>query len=199
MNKSLENQSILPAYISDNTRLNTAICFAVEKHNGQLRKTSTLPYILHPLETMNILAAMRADIPLMIAGILHDTLEDTDATYHDLVSTFGEDVARLVQEHTDNPNHNWQERKNAEILTCQKGTYRVKQLILADKVSNLRTMVRDKHILGNALWDCFSQPKEKQAWFYGEMIKGLSELKDFEETAPFYHEMLALYERLFEA
>lgn len=184
-------------YLLDNARLNAAILFAAEKHAGQLRKTSTLPYILHPLETLNILAAMRVDTNLMIAGVLHDTLEDTDATYDDLYARFGTDVADLVLAHTDQPQKNWLERKTAEIQAATNSSIRVKMLILADKVSNLRTMARDEKVLGEKLWDCFSQPKEKQAWFYHEVLQGLSPLSNILEAAPFYREMVALYGILF--
>ncbi|MBQ2448844.1 MAG: hypothetical protein II270_02290, partial [Peptococcaceae bacterium] len=56
----------------DNARLNEAILFATNRHAGQLRKGTTLPYILHPLETLQILTEMQADIDLQIAGVLHD-------------------------------------------------------------------------------------------------------------------------------
>lgn len=184
-------------YAQDNALLNTAIHYATEKHAGQLRKTSKLPYILHPLETLNILAAMKADANLIIAGVLHDTLEDTDATLHDILITFGEDVAELVSAHTDNPDQNWMERKTAEIIASKEGSPRVKMLILADKVANLRTMHRDEMDLGDKLWDCFSQPKEKQSWFYSQIQEGLSELQQYKETAPFYWEMVNLYKYLF--
>lgn len=184
-------------YVQDNALLNTAIHYATEKHAGQLRKTSKLPYILHPLETLNILAAMKADANLMIAGVLHDTLEDTDATLNEILMTFGEDVAELVSAHTDNPTQNWMERKTAEIKASKDSAPRVKMLILADKVANLRTMHRDEMDLGDKLWDCFSQPKEKQSWFYSEIQEGLSELQQYKETAPFYWEMVDLYKYLF--
>ena len=61
-------------------RLNMAIEFATKKHSGQLRKATAIPYILHPLEVLQILYSMRADTNLMIAGVLHDTVEDTDTT-----------------------------------------------------------------------------------------------------------------------
>ena len=66
---------------AEHYRLNKAIIFATEKHSGQVRKSTTIPYILHPLEVMQILYSMRADTNLMIAGLLHDTVEDTDTSY----------------------------------------------------------------------------------------------------------------------
>ena len=184
-------------YIQDNALLNSAIYFATEKHAGQLRKTSKLPYILHPLETMHILSTMKADAHLLIAGVLHDTLEDTDATLNELILTFGDDVAELVSAHTDDNEKSWLERKTAEIESCKNGSPRLKMLILADKLSNLRTMHRDEIDLGEKLWDCFSAPKEKQSWFYSEMQEALDEMQHYKETAPVYWEMVDLYKYLF--
>lgn len=184
-------------YIQDNALLNSAIHFATEKHAGQLRKTSKLPYILHPLETMQILSTMQADAHLLAAGVLHDTLEDTDATLNEIILTFGEDVADLVSSHTDDPRKTWKERKLAEIESCKNGSPRLKMLILADKVSNLRTMHRDGMELGDKLWDCFSAPKEKQSWFYSEIQEALYEFQEYKQTAPVYWEMVDLYKYLF--
>ena len=184
-------------YAQDNARLNSAIYFATEKHAGQLRKTSRLPYILHPLETMQILSTMKADGNLLIAGVLHDTVEDTDATIDDIELSFGEDVAELVASHTNDKTKSWLEMKTSEIQACKDGSSRLKMLVLADKVSNLRTMHRDGIELGDKLWDCFSQPKDKQSWFYSEIQEALSELQDYKETAPVYWEMVDLYKYLF--
>ena len=184
-------------YAQDNARLNSAIYFATEKHAGQLRKTSRLPYILHPLETMQILSTMKADGNLLIAGVLHDTVEDTAATIDEIEVSFGEDVAELVAGHTNDKDLNWMEMKTKEIQSCKEGSSRLKMLFLADKVSNLRTMHHDGLELGDKLWDCFSQPKDKQSWFYSEIQEALSELQDYKETAPVYWEMVDLYKYLF--
>ena len=184
-------------HVQDNARLNNAIHFAVDKHAGQLRKTSLQPYILHPLEVMHILSTMGADGNLLIAGILHDTVEDTDASIDEIETIFGADVAELVRLHTDDPNLSWIERKTAEVNACKNGEPRLKMLILADKLSNLRTMHRDGITLGEKLWDCFSQSKERQSWFYSEIQEALYDLKDYKNTAPMYWEMVDIYKYLF--
>ena len=76
--------------------LDKAIKFAVDKHAGQFRKGTNIPYITHPLETMSILNSMRADTNLLIAGLLHDTLEDTKATKEEITELFNKDIANLV-------------------------------------------------------------------------------------------------------
>ena len=86
-----------------NELLNIAIHFATDRHAGGVRKGTNRPYIGHPLEVMNILNRMEADNNLMIAGLLHDTVEDTETTYMDIKDVFGMDVAALVAAHTKNP------------------------------------------------------------------------------------------------
>ena len=93
---------------TNNTLFDTAINFAVAKHAGQMRKGSNIPYITHPLETMTILNSMRADLNLLIAGLLHDTLEDTDTSPNELLKLFNKEVAELVAAHTEDKTKSWE-------------------------------------------------------------------------------------------
>ena len=90
--------------ITDNLKLDEAIHFATECHSGQTRKGSTIPFILHPLEVMQILAGMNADTNLLIAGLLHDVVEDTEVGIDEIRKNFGEDVESLVAGHTEDKN-----------------------------------------------------------------------------------------------
>ncbi|MBR2627062.1 MAG: bifunctional (p)ppGpp synthetase/guanosine-3',5'-bis(diphosphate) 3'-pyrophosphohydrolase, partial [Peptococcaceae bacterium] len=154
----------------DNARLNQAIIFATERHAGQLRKGTALPYILHPLETLQILSEMQADMDLQIAGVLHDVLEDTNTTLEELITLFGEDVASLVNHHSEDKSRSWAERKTTAVLAAKQADERIKMLILADKLSNLRAISRDYAALGDTLWERFNAPKEKQAWYYNGIL-----------------------------
>ena len=98
-----------------NYLLEKAIHFSTTKHAGQLRKGTTVPYIVHPLETMNILRTMNADTNLLIAGLLHDTVEDTDTTAEEIAEVFGTDVAALVNGHSEDKSKTWKERKTHAI------------------------------------------------------------------------------------
>ena len=80
-----------------NELLNKAIIFATKCHAGQVRKGTSRAYITHPLETMSILNFMQADESLLAAGVLHDTIEDTDATYEQLIDLFGYDIVVLLK------------------------------------------------------------------------------------------------------
>ena len=76
--------------------IHKAIEFAVVKHKDQKRKGTELPYIVHPIEVMQILTASGCSDEMIVAGILHDTVEDTDATIDEVRALFGDKVARLV-------------------------------------------------------------------------------------------------------
>ncbi|MDO4481918.1 MAG: HD domain-containing protein [Bacillota bacterium] len=185
--------SVLP----ENDLLNDAVIFAVERHCGQLRKGTGIPYIVHPIETMSILVNMRADVSLMAAGILHDVIEDTDTSETELLERFGEDVYNLVMSHTEDKSKSWEERKKHAVSETVNAPFRSKMLVLADKVANLRSLRSDYRELGDALWNRFNAPKEKQAWYYGEMKKALSETEGDFRTAEIYGEMVKLCEELF--
>ena len=82
-------------------RIEEAILFAVRAHEGQTRKLNKLPYILHPMEVATIISTLTTDEDVIAAGLLHDTVEDTDVTIADLATAFGLDVAYLVASETE--------------------------------------------------------------------------------------------------
>lgn len=185
-----------PIVRENNGTLELAISMAMEAHKGATRKGKDTPYILHPIETLQILASMNADTNLMVAGILHDTLEDTDMALWEIYDQFGADVAALVNAHTENKNEVWYMRKLRKIEELPKAIVREKMLTIADKVSNLRSMYRDYQKVGDELWNRFNAPKHLQAWYYNGLVDGLAELQEYTETADVYWEMNALYKDL---
>ena len=77
-----------------------AYVFAARMHRGQLRKSGD-PYIMHPLEVAAIVAQHNLDAPSVCAGLLHDTVEDTEATFEDVRHQFGAEIASLVKSLTN--------------------------------------------------------------------------------------------------
>lgn len=127
--------------------LEQAIQFAIEAHKGAVRKGSSRPYTLHPLETPTILASMDADVHLIAAGVLHDTVEDTSVTTLDLYDRFGVDVAALVGSHTEDKGRIWYMIwymcKLTTVTRLPDAGRREKMLAMADAVANLREMAAD--------------------------------------------------------
>lgn len=181
----------------ENQLLHKAILFATKAHQGQKRKGSGLDYICHPLEVLQILTQCGASLPVLIAGVLHDTIEDTPVTAQQIHDTFGPQVTALVLHHSEDKGKTWKERKTAAITEAAKGTLDCKLLIAADKVSNLRSTAADHHIMGENLWQKFNASREEIAWYYQSMLDALHELKQQPQTAPLYEEMQQLYQDIF--
>lgn len=184
-------------YDNKDGMLEKAISFAMEAHKGEVRKGTERPYILHPLEVLQILSSMKADTGLMAAGVLHDTIEDTSVTLKDILDNFGADVAALVNGHTEDKRQSWFVRKLNNICELEDADVRLKMLIMADAVSNLRSLYADYREAGEELWLRFNAPKELQALKYSKVQDALSEMQNYEETRDVYWEMVDLYKDIF--
>lgn len=184
---------------SENRRIHDAIRYAADMHLYQVRKGTSLPYILHPLETMTVLRAMHADPNLLMAGVLHDTVEDTAATHEELLKRFGSDVADLVNAHTEDKSLPWQARKQHTIDTIAAGDRRLRMLILADKVSNLRSIAADLRRPDNNVWSRFKCPKEDQRWYYCSSLEAVRDLEGDPDIGPVCREMAELCREVFGA
>lgn len=118
-----------------------ASLFAARAHAGQTRKGAAAePYVNHVIEVAGILAEHGAPLPVILAGLLHDTVEDTAITHADLVAAFGAEVAGLVAEATDDTTLPKEVRKALQVSQAPKKSEGAKQLKLADKISNLRAI-----------------------------------------------------------
>ena len=130
----------------DIKRILKAAKFAAEKHKNQRRKNeSATPYINHPIDVAELLIRVGnvQDESLIIAALLHDTIEDTDTTKEELEANFGRDVLSLVLEVTDDKTLPAPDRKRLQIVSAPNKSRRAKQLKLADKTSNLSTLADD--------------------------------------------------------
>ena len=177
--------------------LHKAILFATQAHQGQKRKGSGLDYICHPLEVLQILTQCNASLPVLIAGALHDTIEDTPVTAQQIHDIFGPQVTALVLHHSEDKGKSWKERKTAAIREAQLGTPDCKLLIAADKVSNLRSTAVAHQRLGESLWQRFHADKSQIAWYYRSILEAVEDLKQQPNTAELYDEMKRLYEEIF--
>ena len=127
----------------DLVRLARAADYAARQHIAQRRKGERAePYVNHLTEVAALLAEATdgQDVVLLMGGLLHDTLEDTDATYDDLLERFGPEVASLVAEVTDDKSLPKEERKRLQIEHAASISREAKLVKLADKICNLRDM-----------------------------------------------------------
>lgn len=132
-----------PSDMSPVLELARALNFAARKHIDQRRKGSRAePYLNHLTEVAWLLAEATNgdDAHLVVAGLLHDVIEDTDTSPEELTAEFGDDVAQLVLEVTDDRRLPKAERKRLQVATATSKSERARMIKLADKISNLRSM-----------------------------------------------------------
>lgn len=175
-------------YAKENALISKAINFAVEKHStvknpdgtiGQKRKGSNLPYIIHPIEVWQILRNNDCSVEVQVAGLLHDTLEDTNATPEEIKESFGEEILSLVLTESEDKSKTWKERKQHTIDALANDSIETMQVCCADKLSNCRAQLYDYKQIGDALFDRFNKQStpELQAWYYKSIVKALAPLK----------------------
>lgn len=163
------------------SNIKKAIRFSVKTHEvyqKQKRKGKDIPYITHPLSVGLILARAGASEEVVIAGILHDTIEDSvsekKVTREMLVERFGEEVAALVESVSETDKSlSWEQRKKealAHIGTFSRGSLLVKS---ADILSNASELVDDYRREGEVVFDRFNAPKEKILKHYAEAITAI--------------------------
>jgi len=124
-------------------QISRALDYAARKHVSQRRKgVAQEPYINHLAEVAHLLAVATggSDTNLIIAGLLHDCIEDQGVTYAELVALFGADVADLVRDVTDDKTLLKAERKRLQVAHAPHKSDRAKMLKIADKTSNLRAL-----------------------------------------------------------
>ena len=173
----------------DTELLDRAIVFAVQAHHNSERRGKGFPYIVHPMEAVEIVATITPDQGLLAAAALHDTIEDTDVTVEQLRAEFGDRIANLVHAESDqingelfngeNEEETWHARKQAAIDRLAAAPHDAKIVALGDKLSNMRAIWRDYQVKGDELWKIFHcSDKAAHEWHYRGLAASLKELND---------------------
>ena len=180
--------------------LDRAIAFATKAHEGQFRKGTQIPYILHPMEAAAIVGSMTTDEEVIAGAVLHDVVEDTETTVEDVIAMFGERIGSLVASESEDKRDNlpaestWKIRKQETLNHLVTATVDVKMITLGDKLANIRAIYRDYQIIGDALWQRFNQKdKNEHYWYYSGIAKCISELRNYQA----YKEYCDLVDRTF--
>ena len=156
-------------------KLDYAILFATKAHDGQRRKTDNVEMIFHPFTVGMILQREKMDDDTVIAGILHDVVEDTKYSIEDIKNIFGKNVSDKVEEVTENKKLEWKERKEEAIKKIRTASLEGKMIECADKINNLETLYDLLKERGEAIWNNFNRPYQEQKWYYTEMYKAVIE------------------------
>jgi GTP diphosphokinase / guanosine-3',5'-bis(diphosphate) 3'-diphosphatase len=149
----------------------SALEFSAFRHRHQRRKgLSGIPYINHPIEVAHLLLKMMEtpDRELIIAAILHDTLEDTDTKPQDILQNFGEKVLSIVEEVTDNMKLSYRERKIQQVSKARNLSYEAKCIKIADKICNMHDI----------LYTRINWPRSRKKEYIRWAIRVIKEIED---------------------
>jgi len=152
-------------------RFQRAFLFAAEKHAGQARKASSIPYIAHLMGVASLVLEAGGDEDLAIAALLHDVVEDCGGApmLKEVRRRFGSRVAKVVDGCTDAdtyPKPPWRERKEKYIRHLKKAEADTRLVSAADKLNNLRSILSDYRALGESIWSRFRGGREGTLWYY---------------------------------
>lgn len=154
-------------------RLRRAINTASVAHRDHVRKGSGIPYITHLFSVMYLLRSVTEDEDVLIAGLLHDTLEDVPEHYSaaQMEADFGPRVLDLVRDLTkDDSLPLWRDRADSYLDHLEYRAHEDAVLIsLADKTHNLMSTLDDLEVIGELLWDRFNSTREENQWWYAEI------------------------------
>jgi (p)ppGpp synthase/HD superfamily hydrolase len=170
-----------------------AIVFAAQKHGYDKRKGTDLPYIYHPMEAMQILKDNGCPDNAIVAGVLHDVLEDTKTAPEEILKEFGEDILKIVVSESEDKSKSWKERKQTTIDHLPSSSHETKLVCCADKLSNMRYTSFDNFTIGDKLWERFNASKEDIKWYYQSIVSALSPLSNYD----MYKELSNLVKQVF--
>ena len=159
-----------------------AFKFAEKKHENQLRKGKNIPYFSHPKMVAEILTSNCCSETVIIAGLLHDTLEDTNTTIDEIRGIFGEYILLIVEAESEDKTRTWKERKQTTIDNLPYASFEAKLVCCADKLANMKEMAFDRQFEGEELWKVFKAPepkKENIQWYYKSIWEAMPDLKEY--------------------
>src|SRR5579863_5920972 len=148
-----------------------AFQFAMEKHAGQTRKASTIPYIAHLMGVASLVLEAGGDEDMAIAALLHDVVEDCGGApmLKEVRRRFGARVAKMVDGCTDAdtyPKPPWRERKETYIARLKKENAETRLVSAADKLNNVRSILSDYRTVGESVWSRFAGGRDGTLWYY---------------------------------
>jgi (p)ppGpp synthase/HD superfamily hydrolase len=153
------------------TRLQRAFRYAADKHAGQTRKQSAVPYLSHLMSVTSLVLEGGGDEDMAIAALLHDVVEDCGGMprLREIRRKFGARVAKIVEGCTDSfsdPKLEWVVRKNEYLQRLKHEDAETRLVSAADKLHNVRTVLADYRQDGESIWRRFRGGREGTLWYY---------------------------------
>lgn len=160
-------------------KVNLALKVASRAHRDQMRKGTDIPYISHIFAVAMIISQYTSDEDAIVAGVLHDILEDVKPTVYSetaMRNDFGNEVVEIVKDVSEEktagkPEKPWAERKKG-YLTHLSSLEDQRPLIVstADKIHNLTDILEEYEMVGDSIWQKFNASKDDELWFYNEFL-----------------------------
>ena len=152
-------------------RFERALVFAAQLHKHQRRKASNVPYLSHLLAVAGLVIEYGGNEDQAIAALIHDAIEDQGgpSTRDEIACRFGNRVAEIVDECTDtdaNPKPPWYERKKSHIKRLGTASQSARLISTADKLHNVRSILRDYAEVRDQVWHRFQGGKDGTLWYY---------------------------------
>jgi (p)ppGpp synthase/HD superfamily hydrolase len=160
-------------------RLDRTMRIAARSHDGQMRKGSNTPYIVHPVGVMMIASEVTDDPDILDACLLHDVIEDVPEEVYsraDMLRDFGHRVVSIVEAVSkDDSLPDWRERQSSYIEQIRGADIAAVIVSAADKIHNLLAIMTDYKELGEDLWSRFHAGRDDQLWYYEQMLEVFKE------------------------
>ena len=158
-----------------------ALRYATHLHGGQVRKSTNIAYISHPLGVASLVIEGGGDEDQAIGGLLHDIAEDCggEVRLHEIEHNFGARVAAIVRGCSDSLVQDssqkapWRERKLEHIAKIKNASDDIVLVSLADKTHNARAIATDYAAIGDELWERFNAKPDDIRWYYQSMYEAL--------------------------
>lgn len=152
-------------------RLQRAFQYAAEKHAGQTRKQSAVPYLSHLMAVASLVLEAGGDEDMAIAALLHDVVEDCGGMprLREVRKQFGPRVAKIVEGCTDSyvePKPEWMQRKKDYLREVKHADVETRLVSASDKLHNVRTILADYRLHGEDIWKRFTGKREGTLWYY---------------------------------
>ncbi|MTI60786.1 MAG: HD domain-containing protein [Firmicutes bacterium] len=179
-------------------RFERAVNFAARAHQGQLRKGTETPYIVHPYMVGMILYGENCADEVIVAGILHDTIEDTSVKAKDIEEEFGKQIRDIVVGVSE-PDKNlpWRVRKEHTINYLREAPLNERLVICADKLHNISSIIEEYNSQGEGLWDKFTGKRDEQEWYYQSIVDILLSYDDISNYTGMFMKLKTMVEDFF--
>ena len=179
-------------------KIEYAIYYATKAHKGQTRKGEDVDMIFHPFTVGMILERNGCDEDTVVAGILHDVVEDTPHTFEDIEKEFGKKVKNYVYDASEpDKSLEWEERKKHTIEHIKNAPLGSKLIVACDKINNLEDLEDCIELYGEEKsWSVLKRNKDKQSWYYISVYESC--IQNVDKNHPIFQRYREILNRLFE-